>query len=97
VLCFWTLLLKAFDLIDHNILLSDLEKMGVRPALLSWLASYSDNSTNAEQVSMFIDDTTLSEVYNVTMIIGLINQLGTWNLISKGYQPFVANKEWHSM
>ena len=90
-----------------------MEKIGVRPALLPWLASYlsqrqqrvniegklsdfrninagvpqgsqigpfsfiakinrlpdvavTDNSTNAEQVSMFIDDTTLSEVLNVT-------------------------------
>ena len=104
---------KAFDLIDHDSLLSDLEKIGVRPALLPWLASYlsqrqqrvkfdrklsnfrdinagtvpqgskigpfsfiakinrlpdvavTDNSTNTEQVSMSIDDTTLSEILNV--------------------------------
>jgi hypothetical protein len=31
---------KAFDLIDHNILLNDFKYVGVRPALLPWLASY---------------------------------------------------------
>ena len=31
---------KAFDLIDHNILLNDFKSVGVRPALLPWLASY---------------------------------------------------------
>ena len=104
---------KAFDLIDHNILLSDLKNIGVRSALLPWIASYlsqrqhrvkfdgklstfrytnagvpqgskigpfsflakinrlpdvavTDNTTNAEQSSMFIDDTTLSEILNVS-------------------------------
>ena len=104
---------KAFDLIDHNILLSDLKEVGVRPALLPWLASYlsqrqqrvkfdgklsefqyinagvpqgskigpfsfiakinrlpdvavTRNSINTEQVSIFIDDTTVSEILDVT-------------------------------
>ena len=104
--------IKAFDLIDHNLLLSDFQMTGVRPAFIPWLASYlsqrqqrvkfdgklssfltinagvpqgskigpfsfitkinrlpevavTDNSTNTESVSMFIDDTTLSEILNV--------------------------------
>ena len=104
---------KAFDLIDHNLLISDFQTIGVRTALLPWLASYlsqrqqrvnfdgvlsnfltinagvpqgskigpfsfiakinglpdvavTDNSTNKESVSMFIDDTTLSEILNLT-------------------------------
>ena len=103
---------KAFDVIDHNILLKDFKDVGVHPALLPWLASYLSDRTqrvkfegelsnfrevNAgvpqgskidpfafitkvnklsniavvdpmskkEQVSMFIDDTTLSEILNV--------------------------------
>ena len=31
---------KAFDLIDHNVLLENCNNIGIRPAVLSWLASY---------------------------------------------------------
>jgi hypothetical protein len=31
---------KAYDLVDHNKLLENCEKIGVRPALISWLGSY---------------------------------------------------------
>ena len=31
---------KTFDLIDHNFLFSDFQMICVRPALISWLASY---------------------------------------------------------
>ena len=31
---------KAFDVIDHNRLLKNCEKIRVRPAVLAWLASY---------------------------------------------------------
>ena len=31
---------KAFDLIDHNVLLENCCKIGVRPALIGWLSSY---------------------------------------------------------
>ena len=41
-----------------------------------------NNSTNKESISMFIDDTTLSEILN----------LETWNLISIGYQRFAPSK-----
>ena len=31
---------KAYDLIDHNLLLENCSKIGIRPGLLPWLASY---------------------------------------------------------
>ena len=31
---------KAFDLIDHNVLLDNCNNIGIRPAVLGWLASY---------------------------------------------------------
>ncbi len=103
---------KAFDLIDHNKLLQNFEKIGVRPALLAWLGSYfqgrsqvtkvgntfsdpayikggvpqgskigplafivhindlpsvvQSSDDNSDTVSMFMDDTTMSEVLNVS-------------------------------
>ena len=36
---------KAFDLIEHNKLLKNCEKIGVRPILISWLGSYLRNRT----------------------------------------------------
>ena len=104
---------KAFDLIDHNKLLQNFEKIGVRPALLAWLGSYlqgrsqvtkvgntfsdpayikggvpqgskigplafivhindlpsvvqSSDDDNSDTASMFMDDTTMSEVLNVS-------------------------------
>ena len=103
---------KAFDLIDHNILLNDFKSVGVHPALLPWLASYlsdrlqrvtidgstscfkkinagvpqggkigpiafitkinklpdlalTDKNSGKEYVSIFMDDTTLSEILNI--------------------------------
>ncbi len=103
---------EAFDLIDHNKLLQNFEKVGVRPALLAWLGSYlqgrsqvtkvgntfsdpayikggvpqgskigplafivyindlpsvvQSSDDNSDTVSMFMDDTTMSEVFNVS-------------------------------
>ena len=34
---------KAFDLIEHNKLLENFEKIGIRPALISWVGSYLRN------------------------------------------------------
>jgi hypothetical protein len=36
---------KAYDLIDHNILLENCCKIGIRPALVTWLASYLSGRT----------------------------------------------------
>ena len=111
---------KAYDLIDHNILLENCSKIGIRPALISWLASYLsgrsqvtkfgnelserdiihggvpqgskigpvafivhlnglpsllkqsevsgedfDGNDNDDDVSIFMDDTTISEIINI--------------------------------
>jgi hypothetical protein len=129
---------KASDFIDHNILLKDFKDVGVRPALLPWLASYLSDRTqrvkfegelsnfrevNAgvpqgskidpfafitkvnklsniavvdpmskkEQVSMFIDDTTLTEILP---IIPKTKRLGTCLLPFKGYQVSVQTRKW---
>ena len=41
---------KAFDFIDHNVLLENCCKIGVRPALIGWLSSY---LCNRSQVTKF--------------------------------------------
>ena len=41
---------KAFDLIDHNKLLQNFEKLGVRPALLAWLGSYLQGRSQVTKV-----------------------------------------------
>jgi DNA-binding XRE family transcriptional regulator len=41
---------KAFDLIDHNKLLQNFEKIGVRPALLAWLGSYLQGRSQVTKV-----------------------------------------------
>ena len=36
---------KAYDRIDHNIMLENCCKIGIRPALVTWLASYLSGRT----------------------------------------------------
>ena len=38
---------KAFDLIDHNKLLENMEEMGVRSALIKWFASHLDERSRS--------------------------------------------------
>ena len=117
---------KAFDLINHNLLLENVMQIGVRPAVVGWFASYlynrsqvtyfhgeqSDckrikvgvpqgsklgpiafiikinqlptsiipnnqdqicNAVEDQDVAMFMDDTTLSEVINVSDHLGGIS------------------------
>ena len=52
---------KAFDLIDHNILLDNCCKIGVRPGLIGWLASY---LSERRQATRFGDQYCKSSVIN---------------------------------
>jgi hypothetical protein len=45
---------KGFDLIDHNILLRELEKLSVSPVLIRWIAAFLTN----RQQAVKIEDTT---------------------------------------
>ena len=52
---------KAFDLIDHNVLLDNCCKMGVRPGLISWLGSY---LSRRMQVTRFGNELSTSYMIN---------------------------------
>ena len=52
---------KAFDLIDHNILLDNCCKIGVRSGLIGWLALY---LSKGRQVTRFGDEYSTSHVIN---------------------------------
>ena len=52
---------KAFDLTDHNVLLENCCKIGVRPALIGWLSSY---LCNRSQVTKFENELSASCVIN---------------------------------
>ena len=47
---------KAFDLIDHNRLLQNCEKIGVRPAVLAWLASYLQGRSQVTKFENVLSD-----------------------------------------
>ena len=47
---------KAYDLIDHNIMLENCCKIGIRPALVTWLASYLSGRTQVTKYGSEISD-----------------------------------------
>ena len=47
---------KAYDLIDHNILLENCCKIGIRPALVTWLASYLSGRTQITKFGTQVSD-----------------------------------------
>ena len=47
---------KAYDLIDHNILLENCCKIGIRPALVTWLASYLSGRTQITKFGNEVSD-----------------------------------------
>ena len=53
---------KAFDLIDRNKLLRNSEKIGVRPALLAWLASYLQGRSHVTKFENTLSDPVKSKV-----------------------------------
>ncbi|MDD9361315.1 MAG: reverse transcriptase family protein, partial [Anaplasma sp.] len=50
---------KAFDVVDHNLLLKKLQRMGVRGSLLGWFSSYLDGRVNRVRV-----ESAYSSLYN---------------------------------
>ena len=55
-----------------------------------------DNSSNRKQISMFIDDSTLSEILNIAKYISN-HPIGNRNLTLKRFQIAVVKKEWIQM
>ena len=47
---------KAYDLIDHNIMLENCCKIGIRPALVTWLASYLSGRTQITKYGSEVSD-----------------------------------------
>ena len=47
---FFADLSKGFDLIDHNILMTELRKLEVDPALISWIAAFLTDREQAESI-----------------------------------------------
>ena len=57
---------KAFDTLDHKLLLKKLEIYGIRGTALSWFHSYLKNRTIRVKVHSPIGQTTYSEQYEMT-------------------------------
>ena len=49
---------KGFDLIDHTILLHELENLQVHPALLNWIAAFLTNRKQAVKIDGVLSDWT---------------------------------------
>ena len=59
-------LLKAFDTLDHAVLIAKLERYGVRGILLEWFRSYLSERSLIVKVSTPTSATTLSDCYPIT-------------------------------
>ena len=47
---------KGFDLIDHNILMTELQKLKVDPALISWIAAFLTDRQQAVRIGAALSD-----------------------------------------
>ena len=57
---------KAFDTLDHSVLISKLERYGIRGTLLEWFKSYLSDRLLTVKVSTTSNTTTYLEYYPVT-------------------------------
>ena len=57
---------KAFDTLDHQILLSKLSRYGIRGAALEWFGSYLQNRSLIAKISTSPNNVTKSDKYDIT-------------------------------
>ena len=82
---------KGFDLIDHTILLHELENLQVHPALLNWIAAFLTNRKQAVKIDGVLSDWTSvnggvpqGTKLGVILFIVMTNKLlWEWNLRTK--------------
>lgn len=82
---------KGFDLIDHTILIQELDKLNVHPALMSWIAAFLTNRKQAVRIGGVLSDWQIlkggvpqgTKLGVVLFIVMTNNLLSEWNLRTK--------------
>ncbi len=82
---------KGFDLVDHTILLQELENLQVHPALLNWIAAFLTNRKQAVKIDGILSDWKTvkggvpqgTKLGVILFIVMTNNLLCDWNLRTK--------------